>query len=214
MGGLLILLSLVVSVLLWSDLSNVRLVWIVLGLTVPATACWASSTTTSKVKQGRQRGHLARGHEARVADGSWPSLVGPGDLHRPGFRQPSWPCPSSRTSRPTWAGPLRPAGHLHHRRGQQRGESHRWPRRPGHRARHDHGSHLPASSPTPPGTRNIAEYLAIKYVPGSGPAGDLLRRAGGRRPRLSCGSTLRPRISSWATWAPWRSEGPSEPSPC
>ena len=33
MGGLLILLSLAGSVLLWSDLSN-RLVWIVLGLTI------------------------------------------------------------------------------------------------------------------------------------------------------------------------------------
>ena len=58
MGGLLILLSLIVSVLLWSDLAN-RFVWIVLGLTV-GYGVLGFIDDYKKVKQGSSAGISAR----------------------------------------------------------------------------------------------------------------------------------------------------------
>ena len=58
MGGLLILLSLAGSVLLWSDLSN-RLVWIVLGLTI-GYGILGFIDDYKKVKEGSSAGISAR----------------------------------------------------------------------------------------------------------------------------------------------------------
>jgi phospho-N-acetylmuramoyl-pentapeptide-transferase len=58
MGGLLILLSLVVSVLLWSELDN-RMVWTVLGVTV-AYGALGFADDYRKVRSGRNEGLRAR----------------------------------------------------------------------------------------------------------------------------------------------------------
>ena len=58
MGGLLILLSLLVSVLLWSDLQN-RFVWIVIGLTT-GYGILGFGDDYKKVTQGHSAGISAR----------------------------------------------------------------------------------------------------------------------------------------------------------
>ena len=83
MGGLLILLSLLVSVLLWSNLDN-RFVWIVIGVTI-GYGLLGFIDDYRKVKQRRQRRDLGA-HEALLADGAR-ARRRHRDLPRPGLRR-------------------------------------------------------------------------------------------------------------------------------
>ena len=100
MGGLLILLSLVVSVLLWADLDEPRL-WIVLGLTLG----YGVLGFVDDYQKVRYRNH--KGVSARTKL-FWQMALAFGvaalDLHRPELRRRARRSRSSRTSRRTSAG--------------------------------------------------------------------------------------------------------------
>ena len=224
MGGALIIVSIVITTLLWGDLGN-RFVWVVLLVTVGFGAVgWVDDYR--KVVHRNPKGLSAR---TKFALAERSSASSPRSTSRSRFRRRATrsSCGCSATGRQSGfalglspqrrphravrqdgelsAGRLRlhRAVVLRHRRHQQRRQPHRRPRRPRHHADGDDrrgARHLRLRHRQ----RGVRALPAVPVHPRRRRAGRDLRRASPARGSASCGSTrIRPRCS-WATSARWR----------
>ena len=180
MGGLLILLSLLISVLLWANLEN-RLVWIVVGVTVLYGMLGFIDDYQKVTKKRNEAGLSARAKLARAAADR--ARGGARDLHRSRLRRASSRCPFFKDFTPHIGVLYVPLAVVMIARLQQRREPDRRPRRPRDRPGDDRGRHLPAALVLV-GQREDRRLPRDQVRRRQRPAPDLLRRAARRRPRV------------------------------
>ena len=211
MGGMLILIAIFVSTLLWADLSN-RFVWVVLGVTF----FFGADRLLGRLPQARQEESQGtdRALQVFLAVAVRPGRRDLPVLHRQDAgRDHALSTVLQELRRADGRRVVRRADVFHDRRHEQRGEPHRRARRPRHHAVGAWWAARSACSRTPAATPKFVEVPGDPRRAGRRRGADLLRARWSARASASCGSTPIPRRCSWATSARWRSAPRSAPSP-
>ena len=202
MGGALILTSIAITTLLWGDLHN-HYVWVVLLTTLGfGVIGWVDDYR--KVVHRNPKGSVGKGQ-----DGLAVHHRAAGRLLSVGCRHPAR---AHRTHRavpeilrvPARRIPVHRADLSGHRRHQQRGESDRWPGRPGHHADGD-GKQRAGDIRLRGGQCGVLEISRHSLYPRCGRTGGVLRRDRRRRSGLPVVQRLSRPKCSWAMSARWRS---------